>query len=120
MKESPLREKSMAFAVQIVKLASALREERREYSLADQVLRSGTSIGANLAEAAYAPTKKDFLNKCKIALKETSETLFWLNLFVRSDLFPETRIAGIRSECEELRKMLSATCRTTEESLSQE
>ena len=119
MKESPLREKSMDLAVRIVSLAKALREEHKEFALADQVLRSGTSIGANLAEAAFAPTKKDFLNKCKIALKETSETLFGLNLFVRSDLFPEARITGIRNECEELRKMLSATCRTTEESLSQ-
>ena len=109
----------MVFAVKIVKLARALREEQREYSLADQMLRSGTSIGANLAEATYAPTKKDFLNKCKIALKETSETLFWLNLLVRSDLFPETRISEIRNDCEELRKMLSATCRTIEENLSQ-
>ena len=118
MKESPLREKSMDLAVRIVRLANALREERKEFALADQVLRSGTSIGANLAEAAFAPTKKDFLNECKIALKETSETLFWLDLFVRSNLFTENRLSEIRTECEELRKMLSASCKTVEERLS--
>ena len=117
MKESPLREKSMAFAVRIVALARALREERKEFALADQVLRSGTSIGANLAEAAFAPSRKDFLNKSKIALKECSETRFWLDLFVRSDLLPESRLAALRDECEELRKMLSSTCKTTEERL---
>ena len=115
MKESPLREKSMAFAVRIVALARALREERKEYSLADQVLRSGTSIGANLAEAAFSPSRKDFLNKCKIALKECSETRFWLDLFVRSNLLSESRLSALRDECEELRKMLSATCKTIEE-----
>ena len=117
MKESPLREKSMDLAVRIIKLANALREERKEYALADQVLRSGTSVGANLAEAAFAPTKKDFLNKCKIALKESSETLFWLDLFIRAGFFPETRLSEIRNECEELRKMLSASCKTVEERL---
>lgn len=117
MKESPLREKSMAFAVRIVALARALREERKEFALADQVLRSGTSIGANLAEAAFAPSRKDFLNKCKIALKECSETRFWLDLFVRSEILPESRLSDLRTECEELRKMLSATCKTTEERL---
>ena len=114
-KESPLREKSMESAVRIVALARALREECKEYALADQVLRSGTAIGANLAEAAYAPTRKDFLNKCKIAQKECSETLFWLDLFTRTSLFPATRLAPLRSECDELLKMLSSTCKTIED-----
>ena len=66
MKEDPLKEKSLAFAVEIVKTAKRLREESREFALADQLLRSGTSIGANLAEARYAASKRDFLAKCKI------------------------------------------------------
>ena len=118
MKDSPLREKSMEFAVRIVALARALRDERKEYALADQVLRSGTAIGANLAEAAYAPTEKDFLNKCKIALKECSETGFWLALFVRSGLLPPTRLAPLQNDCEQLRKMLSSSCKTLEERIS--
>lgn len=68
MKESPLRNKSLDFAVRVVQTSRTLREEKREFALADQFLRSGTSIGANLSEAAFAPSSKDFLNKCKISL----------------------------------------------------
>ena len=114
MKDSPLREKSMDFAVRIVVLARALRDECKEYALADQVLRSGTAIGANLAEAAFAPTKRDFLNKNKIALKECSETRFWLDLFARTSLVPPSRLASLHASCEELLKMLSSTCKTLE------
>ena len=117
MKDSPLREKSMDFAVRIVALARAIRDECKEYALADQVLRSGTAIGANLAEAAFAPTKMDFLNKNKIALKECSETRFWLDLFARTSIFPPSRLAPLHSACEELLKMLSSTCKTLESSL---
>ena len=118
MKESPLRDKSMDFAVRIVALSRALRDERKEFALADQVLRSGTSIGANLAEAAFAPSKKDFVNKCKIALKECSETRFWLELFARCRFFEPGRLSPLQAECEELRKMLSATCKTAEERIA--
>ena len=120
MKDSPLREKSMDFAVRIVALARALRDECKEYALADQVLRSGTAIGANLAEAAFAPTKKDFLNKNKIALKECSETRFWLDLFSRTSLFPPSRLAPLHTSCEELLRMLSSTCKTLEGSLREQ
>jgi four helix bundle protein len=118
MKDSPLREKSMDFAVRIVALARALRDECKEYALADQVLRSGTAIGANLAEAAFAPTKRDFLNKNKIALKECSETRFWLDLLARASIFPTSRLAPLRTTCTELLRMLAATCKTTQERLS--
>ncbi len=117
-KESPLRIKSMDFAVKIVALGRSLREKHKEFAMADQVLRSGTSIGANLAEAAFAPSLKDFLNKCKIFLKECSETQFWLELFVRCGLLLPEEAATLRNECMELRKMLSATCKTTEERLA--
>ncbi len=115
--ESPLQEKSMAFAVRIVALARTLRDECKEFAIADQVLRSGTSIGANLAEAAFATSKKDFLLKAKIALKECSETRFWLTLLVRSGLFTAPRLASLLSSCNELLRMLAATCKTTEERL---
>ncbi len=117
MKDSPLREKSMDFAVRVIALSRALRDECKEYALADQILRSGTAIGANLAEAAFAPTKRDFLNKNKIALKECSETCFWLDLFARTSLLPPARLAPLRSSCEELRKMLSSTCKTIEDGM---
>ncbi len=115
MRSDPLREKSMRFAVRIVKLNHRLREERKEFALADQILRSGTSIGANLAEAVYAPSSRDFLNKNKIALKECSETIFWLDLLHRSELISDESFSSLYADCTELRKMLSSACKTTEE-----
>lgn len=116
MKEDPLKEKSLAFAVEIVKAAKRLREESKEFSLADQLLRSGTSIGANLAEARYAASKKDFLAKCKISQKECAETSFWLQLLARCELLPTDQIQLLSNACAELRRLLSATCRTLEAS----
>lgn len=118
--DSPLKEKSMDFAVRIVALSRALREECREYAIADQILRSGTGIGANLSEAFFAASKREFLSKCKIALKECAETRFWLDLSVRSGLFPASRLSELRDSCGELLKMLAATCKTTEERLASE
>lgn len=114
MKEDPLKEKSLAFAVEIVKVAKRLRDESREFALADQLLRSGTSIGANLAEARYAASKKDFLSKCKISQKECAETTFWLQLLARCELLPPNQIQSLSESCAELRRMLSATCKTLE------
>ena len=105
----------MAFAVRIVKLNHWLRDERHEFALSDQILRSGTSIGANLAEAVYAPSPRDFLNKNKIALKECSETLFWIDLLNRSEILSDRQVAALRDDCLELRKMLSSACKTLEE-----
>lgn len=117
-KEDPLKRKSMDFAVRVVELSRWLREEKKEFSIADQILRSGTSIGANLAEAKYASSKKDFLNKCRISLKESSETLFWIELLVKSGLATRDQMKAIYKECNELRRMLSATCVTIEKGLS--
>ena len=117
-KEDPLRRKSMDFAVRIVGLPRWLREEKREFSIADQVLRSGTGIGANLAEAKYAFSKKDFVNKCRISLKESSETLFWIELLVKSGLATREQEKSVYGECNSLRRMLSATCITIEKGLS--
>jgi len=117
-KDDPLRDKSMDFAVRIVKLSRWLRNVKKEFSIADQILRSGTSIGANLAEAKFAASRKDFLNKCKISLKECSETMFWLELLFRSDIAEESQMTSMLDDCHELRLLLSALCRTIEKGLS--
>ena len=117
MKDDPLKEKSMAFAVRIVKLSKWLREEKKEFSLADQVLRSGTSIGANLAEARFGSSKKDFLNKCKIALKECSETQFWLELFERCGLLAPHQTSSLSADCKELLRLLVSSCKTLEKGM---
>ena len=115
MKNDPLKTKCMALAVRIVNLAKWLREERKEFSLADQILRSGTSIGANLAEAHFAASRKDFLAKCKVSLKECAETLFWLELLEKTNLLTHEQGTSMSADCHDLRRLLSATCNTLEQ-----
>ena len=85
MKESILSEKSFAFALRIVQLYKYLTTEHKEYVLSKQVLRSGTSIGANIEEAKHAQSKIDFVHKLSIAQKEASETNYWIRLLSKSD-----------------------------------
>ena len=113
-KTDPLRERSLDFAVKIVAVAKHIREQHREFSLADQLLRSGTSIGANLSEAVYAASRPDFLNKNKIALKECSETLYWLTLVRRCNLLPEETARPLWTTCDQLRRMIISVCKTLE------
>ena len=91
--------------------------EKREYVLSKQILRSGTSIGANLAESEYAISKKDFLSKTYVSLKECSETLYWLELLYETDYINAKEYVSIKGDCEELRKMLSSISKTTHEKI---
>ena len=111
-KENSARNKSKKFAVRIVNLYRYLCEEKKEYVLSKQVLRSGTSIGANLAESEYAISNKDFLSKIYIALKESAETVFWLDLLFQTEYLTETEYNSINEEALELLKMLKATTKT--------
>ena len=113
-RNDPLRERSLDFAVQIVAACRHLREKHREFSLADQLLRAGTSIGANLSEAVYAASRPDFLNKNKIALKECSETLYWLTLAHRCNLLSPDQARPLISTCDQLRRMIISVCKTLE------
>lgn len=110
--ERPAREKSRKFAIRVVRLYQYLRDDKREYVLAKQLLRAGTSIGANLAEAECAISRKDFLSKVYIALKECSETLYWLELLHETDYLTMEQYSSMQSDCEELRRILSATTKT--------
>ncbi len=112
------KRKSKAFAVRIVRLYRYLNDEKREYVLSKQLLRSGTSIGANLAEAECAISKRDFLSKVYIALKECSETKYWLELLHETDYLTEQEYQSINSDCEELKKMLSSTTKTLSSTLN--
>ncbi len=107
-----VRYKSKKFAVRVVRLYQFLCEEKREYILSKQVLRSGTSIGANIAESECAISRKDFLSKIYIALKECSETLYWLELLRDTDYLTAEQAASLMQDCTELRKMLSSTTKT--------
>ena len=114
-KASTAQYKSKKFAIRIVHLYQYLCCEKKEFVLSKQLLRCGTSIGANLAESECAISKKDFLAKVYIALKECSETLYWLELLWETGYLSQPEYASIYSDCDELRKMLSSTTKTLSE-----
>ena len=110
--EKTIQEKSFRFAVRIVNLCRYLQNEKKEYVLSKQLLRCGTSIGANLAESECAISRKDFLSKIYILLKECSETLYWLELLYDTDYLQENEFRSMYADCDELRKMLSSSTKT--------
>ena len=91
-KQNPLKDKSFQFALKIIKLYTFLSEQKREYVMSKQLLRSGTSIGANIREAQNAQSKADFIHKLSISQKECDETLYWLELLHQSGFLEEKRI----------------------------
>ena len=111
--DSILKAKSMAFAQRIVKLYQFLTREKQEYIMSRQVLRSGTSIGANIAEAIYGSSRKDFVAKLYIAEKECAETLYWLELLASCDYIPHTPYQSLHKDCRELLSMLAASIKSS-------
>ena len=101
-----IEEKSFLFAIRIVKLNQYLREVKGEFVLSKQLLRCGTSIGANIAESQQAQSRADFISKMSIALKETSETKYWLRLLNATDYISETEFESIYQNCIEIEKIL--------------
>ena len=110
--ENVIKVKSMGFAKRIVGLYKHLCNDKKEFVLSKQVLRSGTSIGANVAEAEYGISKKDFQAKMYIALKECAETLYWLELLHSCDYVSDKEYESLLHDCEELRKILSSITKT--------
>jgi four helix bundle protein len=108
--------KSKKLAVRIVRLYSYLCNEKKEFVMSKQLLRSGTSIGANLAEAECAISSADFISKIYIALKEVMETLYWLELLHETSFLTDEQFFSIHNDVEELRRMLSSTTKTMNES----
>ena len=108
-------QKSKTFAIRMVKLYRYLSEERKEYILSKQVLRSGTGIGANLAESECAISRNDFLSKVYIALKEASETRYWLELLYRTDYLRKEQYDSLDEDCVEIYKILQSTTKTMKE-----
>ena len=116
MKENnAIKDKSMDFAVRIVKLYQYLSGEKREFVMSKQILRSGTSIGANIHEAVYAQSTKDFISKMSIALKEAAETEYWLKLLRKANFLTEEAFESIMPDCQELCKMLTAIVKSTKQ-----
>jgi len=110
--EQPLRYKSLNFAQRIIRLSQYLKKTHQEYTLARQILRSGTAIGALIAEGKYAESKLDLLHKLTIALKEASETSYWLTLLHRSEYLTDTMFEDIQKDLDELIRLLVASTKT--------
>ena len=111
MANDKLSEQSMDFAVQIINLVKQLKEQR-ESILSNQIGRSGTSVGANIREAKYAHGTADFISKMQIALKEASETGYWLELLYKTNYISEEQYNFLESKCKSLRAMLVSSINT--------
>ena len=120
MCESIIAKKSFDFAVRIVKLYKYLSSDKKEYVLSKQLLRSGTSIGANVREALQAQSKRDFLSKVNIALKEASEALYWIELLHATEYICDKQKDSISKDGNELIRMLISTVKTTKKNLENE
>ena len=117
--ENTVKSKSRQFAIDIIYLYKDLVENKKEYVLSKQVLRSGTSIGANVVEAEAGISKRDFLAKMYISLKECCETEFWLDIMHETQYIEENSFNNLMPKCLELKKMLGSITKSTKESLNQ-
>lgn len=112
MKNNIIADKSKNFALRIIKMYQYLVYEKKEYVLSKQVLRSGTSIGANIKEAVRRQSRADFYSKMNIALKEASETEYWLELLHESGYIQQSHFESIYDDCQELLKILVSICKS--------
>lgn len=117
MKENILKTKSYEFDLSIISLYKNLSAEKREFVLSKQILRSGTSIGANLEEANQAESKRDFIHKLGIAQKEANETHYWIRLLKDSDYIDNETSSLLKSNCEELIKLITSSIKTAKNNL---
>jgi four helix bundle protein len=117
MKENLLIDKSIDFASRIVKLHRYLLTQKRENVISGQLLRSGTSIGANINEANYGQSKADFISKLHIALKETAESEYWLRLLMKSELLTQEEFDSLMSDCLSIKKLLVSSINTAKNNL---
>lgn len=97
-----------AFAIRIVDLEKYLREEKKERRISDQIFRSGTSIGANIAESKYAESTSDYIHKLAISQKEANETLFWLSLLFKTGYISDKLFNSLKSDCQEILRILTS------------
>jgi four helix bundle protein len=115
MKENILIEKSIVFASRIIKLNKYLIKDKKEHIISKQIVRSGTSIGANINEANYGQSKADFISKMHIALKETAETEYWIKLLIMSEYISEEMGKSLLEDCVEIKRILVASINTAKD-----
>lgn len=119
MAKSLVYDKSLAYAVRIVNLYKYLSEQKRETVMSKQLLRSGTSIGANVSEALSAESDSDFIHKLAIAQKEVNETAYWLSLLEKTEFLTAQEYLSMSSDTDELRKMIASIILTKKENIQQ-
>ena len=115
MKQNPIKDKSFDFALRIIKLYQFLTKEQKEFVMSKQLLRSGTSIGANVREGEHAESKADFIHKMAISLKEANETEYWLLLLYKSNYLSEKAFQSIDKDLKEVLKILIAIVKTSKQ-----
>ncbi len=118
MKENIIKTKSLDFAIKIVNLCRYLKNDKKEFTISNQLLKSGTSIGALVREAEYGESKPDFIHKLSIAQKECNETLYWLELLEKTNLISEEEYLSINSDAVELIKIITSIINTTRKNLN--
>ena len=111
--ENMIQNKSFRFALRIVKLCRYLQSEQKEFILSKQLLRCGTSIGANVAASEHAQSRADFSSKLNIALKEAAETDYWLRLLHEADILNDQQFYSIYTDCQEIERLLASIVKTT-------
>ncbi|MFA6456283.1 MAG: four helix bundle protein [Bacteroidota bacterium] len=116
-KQNPLRTKSYQFAIAVVNICRILSVEKKEFILSKQMLRSGTSIGANIEEANQAESRSDFIHKLSIANKEAFETHYWIRILRDTDFIDASTALSFLNHCEELIKMLTASINSSKRKL---
>ena len=112
MNNSPLIDKSKVFALEIIKVCNYVKQSKKETVLTNQLIRSGTSVGANIREAFYGHGRADFIAKLQIALKEANETGYWLELLYKTNYIREEQYNSLESKCKSLRAMLVSSINT--------
>lgn len=117
MKENILKTKSFLFAIRIVNLYKFLKKQHGEYILSQQLIRSGTSIGAIVREAEHAESLKDFIHKLSIGLKEANESKYWLDLLFATEFITKRMYESVNKDCEELLKLLTASVKTSRQKI---
>ncbi len=118
MSNSIIRNKSFEFSINVINTYKILVSEKKEFVISKQLLRSGTSIGANISEAQYGASHKDFIHKMRISRKEASETMYWLDLLVQTEFISIESHKALISDCTELLKMLTSTIITLERKIN--
>jgi four helix bundle protein len=120
MKENVVKDKSFAFAIRVVKLYQYLQGDKREFVLSKQLLRSGTSVGANIREGEHSESKADFIHKLAIAQKEVNEVLYWLELLHATDYLTQSEFESIFTDATEILKLLTSILKKTKSNLKKD